>query len=182
MAEAKRRGYGEDGIYFDHRADCRDSATTTMLADSTAIVNAIPLTKRRLRGQQRSLLRSSRMRTRQDSRGLEDCQCLPAGTCWVESHAGDDMGWRPPGHRRHGVRGMAAVGLTVAAGSGGARSASRPVAGAGVLVVGRWLYRGADAREAQISVGSGPVSRVLAPGDGDLGAGLCVLHVDDRKG
>ena len=25
MAEAKRRGYGEDGIYFDHRADCRDS-------------------------------------------------------------------------------------------------------------------------------------------------------------
>jgi integrase len=26
MAEAKRRGYGEDGIYFDHRADCRDSA------------------------------------------------------------------------------------------------------------------------------------------------------------
>jgi len=26
MAEAKRRGYGEDGIYFDHRTDCRDSA------------------------------------------------------------------------------------------------------------------------------------------------------------
>jgi integrase len=26
MAEAKRRGYGEDGIYFDHRADCRDGA------------------------------------------------------------------------------------------------------------------------------------------------------------
>jgi len=26
MAEAKRRGYGEDGIYFDHRGDCRDSA------------------------------------------------------------------------------------------------------------------------------------------------------------
>jgi hypothetical protein len=26
MAEAKRRGYGEDGIYFDHRDDCRDSA------------------------------------------------------------------------------------------------------------------------------------------------------------
>src|SRR5215469_15394564 len=26
MAEAKRRGYGEDGIYFDHRADCRDRA------------------------------------------------------------------------------------------------------------------------------------------------------------
>ena len=26
MAEAKRRGYGEDGIYFDHRADCQDSA------------------------------------------------------------------------------------------------------------------------------------------------------------
>jgi hypothetical protein len=26
MADAKRRGYGEDGIYFDHRADCRDSA------------------------------------------------------------------------------------------------------------------------------------------------------------
>jgi len=26
MAEAKRRGDGEDGIYFDHRADCRDSA------------------------------------------------------------------------------------------------------------------------------------------------------------
>jgi len=25
MAEAKRRGYGEDGIYFDHRGDCRDS-------------------------------------------------------------------------------------------------------------------------------------------------------------
>jgi len=22
---AKRRGYGEDGIYFDHRGDCRDS-------------------------------------------------------------------------------------------------------------------------------------------------------------
>src|SRR5689334_23481384 len=27
MAEAKRRGYGEDGICFDHRGDCRDSAT-----------------------------------------------------------------------------------------------------------------------------------------------------------
>src|SRR5215470_9327497 len=26
MADAKRRGYGEDGIYFDHTADCRDSA------------------------------------------------------------------------------------------------------------------------------------------------------------
>jgi hypothetical protein len=26
MADGKRRGYGEDGIYFDHRADCRDSA------------------------------------------------------------------------------------------------------------------------------------------------------------
>jgi hypothetical protein len=26
MAEAKRRGYGDDGIYFDHRANCRDSA------------------------------------------------------------------------------------------------------------------------------------------------------------
>jgi integrase len=26
MAEAKRRGYGEDGIYFDHKGDCRDSA------------------------------------------------------------------------------------------------------------------------------------------------------------
>jgi integrase len=26
MADAKRRGYGEDGIYFDHREDCRDSA------------------------------------------------------------------------------------------------------------------------------------------------------------
>src|SRR5215831_5067610 len=26
MARASRRGYGEDGIYFDHRADCRDSA------------------------------------------------------------------------------------------------------------------------------------------------------------
>jgi integrase len=26
MAEAKRRGYREDGIYFDHRPDCRDSA------------------------------------------------------------------------------------------------------------------------------------------------------------
>jgi integrase len=26
MADARRRGYGEDGIYFDHRADCRDSA------------------------------------------------------------------------------------------------------------------------------------------------------------
>ncbi len=25
MADARRRGYGEDGIYFDHRADCRDS-------------------------------------------------------------------------------------------------------------------------------------------------------------
>ena len=25
MADAKRRGYGEDGIYFDHTADCRDS-------------------------------------------------------------------------------------------------------------------------------------------------------------
>src|SRR6202042_3472696 len=25
MAEAKRRGYGEDGIYFDHRDDCWDS-------------------------------------------------------------------------------------------------------------------------------------------------------------
>ena len=26
MARASRRGYGEDGIYFDHRGDCRDSA------------------------------------------------------------------------------------------------------------------------------------------------------------
>ena len=26
MAEAKRRGYGDDGIYFDHRGDCEDSA------------------------------------------------------------------------------------------------------------------------------------------------------------
>ena len=26
MAEVKRRGYGEDGIYFDHGGDCRDSA------------------------------------------------------------------------------------------------------------------------------------------------------------
>jgi hypothetical protein len=26
MAEAKRRGFGEDAIYFDHRADCQDSA------------------------------------------------------------------------------------------------------------------------------------------------------------
>ena len=26
VADAKRRGYGEDGIYFDHRGDCRDSA------------------------------------------------------------------------------------------------------------------------------------------------------------
>jgi integrase len=26
MADARRRGYGEDGIYFDHRGDCRDSA------------------------------------------------------------------------------------------------------------------------------------------------------------
>jgi integrase len=26
MAGASRRGYGEDGIYFDHRADCHDSA------------------------------------------------------------------------------------------------------------------------------------------------------------
>jgi hypothetical protein len=26
MAEARRRGYGEDGIYFDHGGDCRDSA------------------------------------------------------------------------------------------------------------------------------------------------------------
>ena len=26
MAEAKRRGYGEDGIYFDHGGACRDSA------------------------------------------------------------------------------------------------------------------------------------------------------------
>jgi integrase len=25
MAEARRRGYGEDGIYFDHTADCKDS-------------------------------------------------------------------------------------------------------------------------------------------------------------
>ena len=25
LAEAKRRGFGDDGIYFDHRADCRDS-------------------------------------------------------------------------------------------------------------------------------------------------------------
>jgi hypothetical protein len=25
MAEAQRRGYSEDGIYFDHRDDCRDS-------------------------------------------------------------------------------------------------------------------------------------------------------------
>ena len=25
MAGASRRGYGEDGIYFDHRADCRAS-------------------------------------------------------------------------------------------------------------------------------------------------------------
>jgi hypothetical protein len=25
MARASRRGYGEDGIYFDHRDDCRDS-------------------------------------------------------------------------------------------------------------------------------------------------------------
>src|SRR6266704_5571585 len=25
MAGAARRGYGEDGIYFDHRDDCRDS-------------------------------------------------------------------------------------------------------------------------------------------------------------
>jgi hypothetical protein len=26
MAGASRRGYGEDGIYFDHRPACRDSA------------------------------------------------------------------------------------------------------------------------------------------------------------
>jgi hypothetical protein len=26
MAGASRRGYGEDGIYFDRRGDCRDSA------------------------------------------------------------------------------------------------------------------------------------------------------------
>ena len=26
MAGASRRGYGEDGIYFDHRGDCKDSA------------------------------------------------------------------------------------------------------------------------------------------------------------
>ena len=26
MAEVKRRGYGEDGIYFDHGGDCRDRA------------------------------------------------------------------------------------------------------------------------------------------------------------
>ena len=26
MADGKRRGYGDDGIYFDHRADRRDSA------------------------------------------------------------------------------------------------------------------------------------------------------------
>jgi integrase len=26
LARAARRGYGEDGIYFDHRGDCRDSA------------------------------------------------------------------------------------------------------------------------------------------------------------
>jgi integrase len=29
MAGASRRGYGEDGIYFDHRDDCRDSAHKT---------------------------------------------------------------------------------------------------------------------------------------------------------
>ncbi len=29
LAGASRRGYGEDGIYFDHRADCRDSAQHT---------------------------------------------------------------------------------------------------------------------------------------------------------
>lgn len=27
MAEARRREHGEDGIYFDHRGDCRDSAS-----------------------------------------------------------------------------------------------------------------------------------------------------------
>jgi hypothetical protein len=26
MARASRRGYGEDGIYFDHWGDCKDSA------------------------------------------------------------------------------------------------------------------------------------------------------------
>jgi hypothetical protein len=26
MADAKRRGYGEDGIYFDHPGECRDGA------------------------------------------------------------------------------------------------------------------------------------------------------------
>jgi len=26
MTGSSRRGYGEDGIYFDHRGDCRDSA------------------------------------------------------------------------------------------------------------------------------------------------------------
>ena len=26
MARASRRGFGEDGIYFDHRSDCLDSA------------------------------------------------------------------------------------------------------------------------------------------------------------
>ena len=29
MARASRRGYGEDGIYFDHRGDCRDTTHRT---------------------------------------------------------------------------------------------------------------------------------------------------------
>jgi len=29
MAGASRRGHGEDGTYFDHRTDCRDSAHHT---------------------------------------------------------------------------------------------------------------------------------------------------------
>jgi hypothetical protein len=26
LADVRRRGYGQAGIYFDHRGDCRDSA------------------------------------------------------------------------------------------------------------------------------------------------------------
>jgi hypothetical protein len=36
MAGALRRGYGEDGIYFDHRGDCRDSALHKTCAGALA--------------------------------------------------------------------------------------------------------------------------------------------------
>src|SRR6201990_2470904 len=32
MAGASRRAYGEDGIYFDHRGDCKDSTHDRMCA------------------------------------------------------------------------------------------------------------------------------------------------------